>query len=181
MLNLVLVVSVDMNKDLLLKGECVCMLSHVRPLCNVWTISLQGPLSLEFSRQEYWIKFPFSSPGSLPNPGIEPTSPLTDEFFATEVPRKFPNENKQVYPELVCVAQESATTAHLRLKHWVHLGVERISGGTTGRPSSLELVMRSWRQVDRKRGVPRDCLRERIWHHISTVNGKIENEEGVSR
>ena len=40
-----------------------------------WTIALQAPLSMEFSRQEYWSGLPFSSPGDLPDPGIEPRFP----------------------------------------------------------------------------------------------------------
>ena len=44
---------------------------------------------MEFSRQEYWSGLPFPSPGSLPDPGIEPTSPeLAGEFFVTEQPGK---------------------------------------------------------------------------------------------
>ena len=42
-----------------------------------------------FSRQEYWSGLPFPSPGDLPGPGIEPTSPtLTGRFFTTEPPGK---------------------------------------------------------------------------------------------
>ena len=40
-----------------------------------WTIAHQAPLSMEFSRQEYWSGLPFPSPGDLPNPGIESQSP----------------------------------------------------------------------------------------------------------
>ena len=40
-----------------------------------WTVAHQAPLSIGFSRQEYWSGFPFPSPGDLPNPGIEPMSP----------------------------------------------------------------------------------------------------------
>ena len=40
-----------------------------------WTIAYQAPLSMGFSRQEYWSGFTFPSPGDLPNPGIEPRSP----------------------------------------------------------------------------------------------------------
>ena len=40
-----------------------------------WTVAHQGPLSMEFSRQEYWSGLPFPSPGDLPDPGIEPRSP----------------------------------------------------------------------------------------------------------
>ena len=39
-----------------------------------WTIALQAPLSMEFSGQEYWRGLPFTTPGDLPNPGIEPGS-----------------------------------------------------------------------------------------------------------
>ena len=46
---------------------------------------LPGPLSMGFPRQEYWSGVPFSSPGDLPNPGIEPVSPaLAGGFFTTE-------------------------------------------------------------------------------------------------
>ena len=49
----------------------------------------QAPLSVGFPRQEYWGGLPFSSPGDLPNPGIEPVSPaLAGIFFTTEPPGK---------------------------------------------------------------------------------------------
>ena len=37
-----------------------------------WAVALQAPLSMGFSRQEYWSGLPFASPGDLPDPGIEP-------------------------------------------------------------------------------------------------------------
>ena len=40
-----------------------------------WTAAHQAPLSMGFSRQEYWNGLPFPSPGDLPNPGIKPWSP----------------------------------------------------------------------------------------------------------
>ena len=39
-----------------------------------WTVARQAPLSMGFSRQEYWSGLPFPSPGDLPNPGIKPLS-----------------------------------------------------------------------------------------------------------
>ena len=52
-----------------------------------WTVACQAPLSMEFSRQEYWRGLPFSSPGDLPNAGIKPASPeLADEFFIRRTP-----------------------------------------------------------------------------------------------
>ena len=46
---------------------------------TAWTIAHQAPLSVEFSRQEYWSGLPFPSPGDLPNSGIEPGSPARQE------------------------------------------------------------------------------------------------------
>ena len=52
-----------------------------------WTVACQAPLSMGFSRQEYWGDLPFPSPGDLPDPGIEPMSPaLVDGFFFTPKP-----------------------------------------------------------------------------------------------
>ena len=44
-------------------------------LSNPWTIACQAPLSMGFSRQEYWSELPFPSPGYPPNPGIKSVSP----------------------------------------------------------------------------------------------------------
>ena len=54
--------------------EKVKSLSRVRLFVTPWTVVYQAPLSMEFSRQEYWSGLPFPSPGDLPNPGIEPRS-----------------------------------------------------------------------------------------------------------
>ena len=58
---------------------CLCMLnrfSRVPPFATPWTISLQAPLSMGFSKQEYRSGSPFPSPGDLPNPGIKSSSPV---------------------------------------------------------------------------------------------------------
>ena len=49
-----------------------------------WTVARQAPLSMEFSRQEYWSGLPFPSPGDLPNSGTEPGSPIlqTDSLLS---------------------------------------------------------------------------------------------------
>ena len=49
-------------------------LSHVRLFVTPWTVAHHVPLSMEFSRQEYWSGLLFPSPGDLPDPGIEPES-----------------------------------------------------------------------------------------------------------
>ena len=51
------------------------MLQSCLILCDPKDCSLPAPLSMGFSRQEYWSGLPFLSPGHLPDPGIEPRSP----------------------------------------------------------------------------------------------------------
>ena len=61
----------------------LCVLSHLQP---PWTVARQVPVSMEFSRQEYWSELPFPTPGDLPNLGIKPTSlssPVLAGWFFT--------------------------------------------------------------------------------------------------
>ena len=58
-------------------------------LATWWTVACQGPLSMGFSRPEYWSELPFPSPGDLPDPEIEPGSPaLPADFLPTELQGK---------------------------------------------------------------------------------------------
>ena len=62
-------------------------LSRVRLFATPWTVAHQAPRSMKFSRQEYWSGLPFSSPGDLPDPGIEPRSPaLQADSLPSESP-----------------------------------------------------------------------------------------------
>ena len=64
-------------------------LSRVRLFATLWTVAHQAPLSMGFSRQEYWSGLPFPSPGDLPDPGIEPRSPtLWADALTFEPPGK---------------------------------------------------------------------------------------------
>ena len=71
---------------------CVCVCVCVSYLClfvTPWTVAHQAPLSMEFSRQEYWGGLPFPSPGHLPYPGIEPrSSELQADSLLSEPPGK---------------------------------------------------------------------------------------------
>ena len=55
---------------------CVCGMLVAQLCLNLWIITHQASLSIEFSGQEYWITQPFPSPGDLPNPWIEPGTPV---------------------------------------------------------------------------------------------------------
>ena len=60
-------------------------------------MNCQAPLSMEFSKQEYWSRYPFPSQGDLPNPRIEPLSPaLQVDSLPSEPPRK-PWRPKQTF------------------------------------------------------------------------------------
>ena len=70
----------------------VCVLScccRVRLFVTLWTVAQQAPLSMGFSRQEYWTGLPCPPPGDLPHPGIEPVSfvspSLAGRFFTTSI------------------------------------------------------------------------------------------------
>ena len=85
-----------------------------------WTVAHQAPLSMKFSRQEYWSGLPFPSLGDLPNPGVEPTSlvspALVGRFFTT-----VPSEKAHSFQSLLVKNKKKASTrtdtcvrAHIR-------------------------------------------------------------------
>ena len=63
------------------------LLYHVQLFVALWTVDHQAPLSMEFSRLEYWSGLPFPTPGDLPDPGIQlvslASSTLAGGFFIT--------------------------------------------------------------------------------------------------
>ena len=64
-------------------------LSRVQLFATPWTVARQAPLSMGFSRQEYWSRLSFPSPGDLPYPGIEPGCPaLQADALSSEPPGK---------------------------------------------------------------------------------------------
>ena len=68
----------------------VKLLSRVQLFAIPLTVAYQAPLSMEFSRQQYWSGLPLPAPGHLPNPGIEPRSPaLWADTLPSEPPGSF--------------------------------------------------------------------------------------------
>ena len=68
---------------------CCAVLSHfsrVRLFETLWTVACQAPLSMGFSRQEYWSGMLCSPPGDLPNLGIEPLAPASPALQADYLP-----------------------------------------------------------------------------------------------
>ena len=73
------------NYFLLWLAVYTCMVNSIWLFVTPWTIACQAPLSMGFSRKEYCNGLPFSSPGVLPNPWMEPGSPaLQGRFFTTK-------------------------------------------------------------------------------------------------
>ena len=71
---------------------CAQLLSHVQLFVTPWAAACQAPLSMGFSKQEYWNMVPFSTPGNLLDPGIKPLSlvspALTDDSLPLVAPEK---------------------------------------------------------------------------------------------
>ena len=117
------------NKTTAYSSHAFCLLSC---FSRVWlfeilfTIAHQAPLSMGFSRQEYWKGLPFCPPGDLPDPGIKPGSclspSLAGEFFATGVNLQAyfltiwsGNSLFGIYPK------ESRTYVHTETCNWVFI------------------------------------------------------------
>ena len=66
------------------------LLSYDQFFASPRIVAQQAPLSMEFSRHEYWSGLLFPSPGNPPNPGMKPRSPaLQADFLPTELPNPF--------------------------------------------------------------------------------------------
>ena len=73
----------------LAKFLCICVLScfsHVQLFVTLWTVACQAPLSMGFSRQEYWSGLPCPPPGDLSDSGIEPMSLMSPALQADSLP-----------------------------------------------------------------------------------------------
>ena len=94
-------------------------------ICNPMDcVAHQVPLSMGFSRQEYWSGLPCPPPGNLPNPGIEPaflTSPaLTGRFFTTSATWENPQVDLQRLKQALTTDPISKTLRHLLKKQKIN-------------------------------------------------------------
>ena len=93
------------------------LLSCVWLFSTPWTIA-QAPLSMEFFRQKYWSVLPFTTPGDLPDPGIEPTSLVSPALAARFCTTKLPEKSW-------CAAAHEVSKSQTRLSNWTTaLGVD---------------------------------------------------------
>ena len=64
---------------------------------TLWTVARQAPLSMEFSRQEYWSELPCPSPGDLPHPGIKPRVSCSASFLRLIIGNYLPIANYKFF------------------------------------------------------------------------------------
>ena len=82
-------------------------------LATLWTVALQAPLSMRFSRQEYWSGLPFPPPGDLPNPGIQPRSPASPALQADSLPLSYHGSvGKHTEKQFVYLSQQLGRNTH---------------------------------------------------------------------
>ena len=142
----------------------VKLLSHVQLFATPWTVAHQAPPSMGFSRQEYWGGLPFPSPGDLPDPGIEPRSPVLQADVLTLLPfredksmhrmRRWSSEPSRRWPfiyrireglfPLLLTSQESPSSvqslSHVRLFATPWITARWASLSITNSWSSLKLM-----------------------------------------
>ena len=107
-------------------GVCVC--SVMSNSTTLWTVAHQAPLSMEFSRQEYWSKLPFppvdlTDPGTEPMPSVSPA--LAGGFFTTEPPGK--PQLGMVWPNLTQNFLEFINKYNLCWEAWIFVATEGIN------------------------------------------------------
>ena len=86
--------------------SCVCMLSHFSRapfFATPWTVAQQAPMSMRFSRKEYWSGLPSLPPGDLPDPGIKPPPPTAPALQAESL-----SLSHRVSPFVFCNIKQSA-------------------------------------------------------------------------
>ena len=128
------------------------VLSRVRLFVIPWTVARQAPLSMGFSRQEYWSGLPLPSPGDLPDPGIKPVSLVS--------PLKQRATTKKVEP---FDGELGPPGRAVSLTLWG--ACEGLRGGGGVRDACLNI--RGWRK------------REQHWQHLKLSSSMTEGWGGV--
>ena len=103
------------------QNACVCMLSHishVQLFATLWAVAHQAPLSMGFSRQEYWSGLTCPSPGDLPDLGIEPWILHLLPWEAGSLPLgspKKPNDVQNTVYHLITIKHQQISPRLIRL------------------------------------------------------------------
>ena len=92
-----------------IKLAVVWSLGRVRLSATPCSVDPQAPLSMGFSRQEYCSGLPCPPPGDLPDPGIEPSSPVSPALQADSLPSEPP---ERISPTKACCQKEGGLTGY---------------------------------------------------------------------
>ena len=93
-------------------------------LATSWTVACQAPLSVGFSRQEFWSGLPFPSPTDLPDPGIEPES---SELQADSLPTELRGKSMS-FVDVPCSCESAALNMPANLENSaVATGLEKVN------------------------------------------------------
>ena len=110
------------------------MLGHVRLFVTLWTVACQAPLSMGFSRQDYWSGLPFLPAGDLPHAGIKPhllhLFALAGRFFTTETPWK--SEGSRLQDFLKPVSRRQCFQRNMSKAEKLHTDSEKKSPAPQG-------------------------------------------------
>ena len=144
-----------------------CMLSHTSCVwffVTLWTVAYRNPLSMGFSRQEYWSGLPCPSPGDCPDPRIKPaslmSSALAGRFFITST-------TSEAHLPVSCVSAQSCLTL------WDPLDCRPLGSSVLG---ILQARILEWVAISssRESSQPRDqthisCIGRWILYHWTTL------------
>ena len=145
-------------------------LSHVRLSSTPWTVAYLAPPSMEFSRQEYWSRLTFPSPGDLPDPGIEPGSPTFQADALTSEP---PVKPLSEWKHKINIAQENTLLLKSAYIHEVLIYRSRklnryfhtaMAGDTYSIPGwEMKILHATWLKRKKEKWTNWDKLLSLVW------------------
>ena len=140
----------------MLSSACLVAQSCLTLRDPPWTVTCQAPLSMGFFRQEYWSGLPFTSPGDLSHPVIEPVSPALQMDSLPAGPSGKPQPTG-IY--LVCRTQGCCKTFYIQSTGWPSTTQQSSTPNT-----QLELRLRNL--VSKPEKKLENCLRTHLWRKM---------------
>ena len=97
---------------------CVCChFSYAWLFVTLWTVACQAPLSMGFSKQEYWSGLPYPPPGDLPDLGMEPATPASPALQADSFPTEPPGKPYKEYMRVLIESTQPGTWRTVCIKY----------------------------------------------------------------
>ena len=122
-------------------------LSLVRLFVTPWTVAHQAPLSMGFSRHEYWSGLPFPSPGGLLNPGIKPRSPALQADALTSEPPGKPRDSISDSSERLLQIGSGGKSIYKILVKGEFTAISQVTNQVTSVSASHKELISPWRDL----------------------------------